>query len=157
VGATYGDRANRLSIPSELHHETDKVTSVAPIARLRTRSRRYRVGGIVVLRKCRDPGREAEAALLAARLVKRRRATAAARAVEIFEGTGRWQSAVSSVGASGLAALAYVVWLVRGEHPTWGELLGSLIVLVGLALPLGLVDALAAHGRTAASPVTPVS
>jgi O-acetylserine/cysteine efflux transporter len=27
----------------------------------------------------------------------------------IFEGTGRWQSAVSSVGASGLAALAYVV------------------------------------------------
>src|SRR4051812_35364164 len=27
----------------------------------------------------------------------------------IFEGTGRWQSAVSSVGGSGLAALAYVV------------------------------------------------
>src|SRR5205085_12656011 len=27
----------------------------------------------------------------------------------IFEGTGRWQGAVSSVGASGLAALAYVV------------------------------------------------
>jgi O-acetylserine/cysteine efflux transporter len=93
----------------------------------------------------------------------------------IFEGTGRWQSAVSSVGASGLAALAYVVvvstffgygswyslmsrypastvapftllvpvvgivtaWLVRGEHPTWGELLGSLVVLVGLGLALG--------------------
>jgi O-acetylserine/cysteine efflux transporter len=93
----------------------------------------------------------------------------------IFESTGRWQSAVSSVGASGLAALAYVVvvstffgygswywlmsrypastvapftllvpvvgiltaWLVRGEHPTWGELLGSLVVLVGLGLALG--------------------
>jgi EamA-like transporter family len=23
-------------------------------------------------------------------------------------------------------------WLVRGEHPTWGELLGSLVALVGL-------------------------
>ena len=113
----------------------------------------------------------------------------------IFEGTGRWQSAVSSVGASGLAALAYVVvvstffgygswywlmsrypastvapftllvpvvgvltaWLVRGEHPTWGELLGSLVVLVGLGLALGLVDALAAHRRTAAGAVTPIS
>jgi hypothetical protein len=28
---------------------------------------------------------------------------------------------------------------LRGEHPTWGELLGSLVVLVGLAL--GVVDA----------------
>jgi O-acetylserine/cysteine efflux transporter len=103
----------------------------------------------------------------------------------IFESTARWQSAVSSVGASGLAALAYVVvvstffgygtwywlmsrhtastvapftllvpvvgiftaWLVRGEHPTWGELLGSLIVLVGLALALGL-------GRRAVSHVS---
>jgi hypothetical protein len=26
---------------------------------------------------------------------------------------------------------------VRGEHPTWGELLGSLVVLVGLGLALG--------------------
>jgi O-acetylserine/cysteine efflux transporter len=110
----------------------------------------------------------------------------------IFEGTARWQSAVSSVGASGIAALAYVVivstffgygtwywlmsrytastvapftlfvpvvgiftaWLVRGEHPTWGELLGSLIVLVGLALALGLVDALAVQRRAAASSST---
>jgi drug/metabolite transporter (DMT)-like permease len=40
-------------------------------------------------------------------------------------------------------------WLVRGEHPTWGELLGSLVVLVGLGLALGLVDALAAHGALA--------
>ena len=103
----------------------------------------------------------------------------------IFEGTARWQSAASSIDASGIAALAYVVvvstffgygvwywllsrhpastvapftllvpvvgiltaWLVRGEHPTWGELLGSLIVLVGLALALGVVDALAVHQR----------
>jgi hypothetical protein len=28
---------------------------------------------------------------------------------------------------------------LRGEHPTWGELLGSLVVLVALAL--GVVDA----------------
>src|SRR5947209_4669737 len=113
----------------------------------------------------------------------------------IFEGTGRWQSAVSSVGASGLAALAYVVvvstffgygswywlmsrypastvapftllvpvvgiltaWLVRGEHPTWGELLGSLIVLVGLALALGVVDTLAGQRRAAARAVPPIS
>jgi O-acetylserine/cysteine efflux transporter len=48
-------------------------------------------------------------------------------------------------------------WLARGEHPTWGEVLGSLIVLVGLALALGLIDALAAHRRTSASLVTPTS
>src|SRR3954453_7841450 len=113
----------------------------------------------------------------------------------IFEGTGRWQSAVSSVGASGLAALAYVVvvstffgygswywlmsrypastvapftllvpvvgivtaWLVRGEHPTWGELLGSFIVLIGLALALGLVDAFAVQRRPPAPAVPPTS
>ena len=101
-----------------------------------------------------------------------------------LEGTGRWQSAVSSVGTSGIAALAYVVvvstffcygtwyrlisrypvaavapftllvpvvgivtaWLVRGEHPTRGELLGSLVALVGLALALG-VDELVARRR----------
>lgn len=106
----------------------------------------------------------------------------------VFEGTARWQGAASSINASGIAALAYVVvvstffgygvwywllsrhpastvapftllvpvvgiltaWLVRGEHPTSGELLGSLIVLVGLALALGVVDALAVHRRTAA-------
>src|SRR3954452_5609181 len=99
--------------------------------------------------------------------------------------SGRWQNAASSVGASGIAALAYVVivstffgygiwyrlmsshpastvapftllvpvvgiltaWVVRGEHPTWGELLGSLIVLVGLALALGLVGTHAAQRR----------
>lgn len=106
----------------------------------------------------------------------------------IFEGVGSWQKAASSVGASGLAALVYVVivstffgygtwyrlmsgypastvapftllvpvigiltaWLVRGEHPTWGELLGSLVVLVGLGLALGLVDTLAVRRRSAA-------
>jgi O-acetylserine/cysteine efflux transporter len=106
----------------------------------------------------------------------------------VFEGTGRWQTAMSSVGASGIVALAYVVvvstffgygvwywlmsrypastvapftllvpvvgiltaWLVRGEHPTWGELLGSLVVLVGLGLALGVVDVLAVPRRTAA-------
>jgi O-acetylserine/cysteine efflux transporter len=113
----------------------------------------------------------------------------------IFEGTGRWHDAVSSVGASGLVSLGYVVvvstffgygswywlmsrhpasavapftllvpvvgiltaWLVRGEHPTWGELLGSLVVLVGLGLALGLVDAFAGQRRTAASAVAPIS
>jgi len=112
----------------------------------------------------------------------------------VFEGTGRWQIAMSSVGASGIAALAYVVvvstffgygvwywlisrypastvapftllvpvvgiltaWLVRGEHPTWGELLGSLVVLVGLGLALGVVDALAVPRRTAARMPAPI-
>jgi O-acetylserine/cysteine efflux transporter len=102
-----------------------------------------------------------------------------------FEGTGQWQHAASSIGASGIAALAYVVvvstffgygtwyglmsrypastvapftllvpvvgiltaWLVRGEHPTWGELVGSLIALIGLGLALGVVDVLAVPSR----------
>ena len=38
---------------------------------------------------------------------------------------------------------------LRGEHPTWGELLGSLVVLVGLGLALGVVDA-RGSSRTAA-------
>jgi len=108
----------------------------------------------------------------------------------IFEGTGRWERAASSVDASGVLALAYVViastffgygvwyrlmsrypastvapftllvpvvgivtaWLVRNERPTWGELVGSFVVLVGLALALGIVDALtSARSRRAAS------
>lgn len=106
----------------------------------------------------------------------------------IFEGTARWQHAASSVGVSGIGALAYVVvvstffgygtwyglmsrypastvapftllvpvvgiltaWLVRGEGRSWGELLGSLIVLVGLALALDVVDAIGARRRTVA-------
>ena len=109
----------------------------------------------------------------------------------IVEGIGRWERAASSVDASGVMALAYVVivstffgygvwywlmsrypastvapftllvpvigiitaWLVRNERPTWGELAGSFVVLVGLGLALGVVDALAsARTRRAASP-----
>jgi O-acetylserine/cysteine efflux transporter len=110
----------------------------------------------------------------------------------VFEGTGRWQGAASSVGVSGIAALAYVVvvstffgygtwywlmsrhpastvapftllvpvvgilsaWLARGEHPTRGELLGSLIIVIGLAFALRVVDALAARKRAPASAPT---
>src|SRR5436853_6166877 len=110
----------------------------------------------------------------------------------VFEGAGRWQTVMSSVGACGIVALAYVVvvstffgygvwywlisrypastvapftllvpvvgiltaWLVRGEHPTGGELLGSLIVVAGLALALGVVDTLAEQRRAAARAAT---
>ncbi len=113
----------------------------------------------------------------------------------IFEGSARWQSAASSIDASGIAALGYVVivstffgygvwywllsrhpastiapftllvpvvgiftaWLVRGENPTWGELFGSLIVVVGLALALGVVNALAVQRRAPARAVPPTS
>jgi O-acetylserine/cysteine efflux transporter len=113
----------------------------------------------------------------------------------IFEGFGHWQSAASSVGVSGISALAYVVivstffgygtwyrllssypastvapftllvpvvgiltaWLVRGEHPTGGELLGSLVVLVGLGLALGVVAALEVPRRTSARTPAPTS
>ena len=113
----------------------------------------------------------------------------------IFEGSEGWQSAASSIDASGIAALGYVVivstffgygvwyrlmsrhsastvapftllvpvvgifsaWLVRSEHPTWGELLGSLIVVVGLALALGLVDARAFHTRATTRAAPPIS
>jgi len=47
-----------------------------------------------------------------------------------------------------LALAVAICWAV--EHPTWGELLGSLIVLVGLALALGVVDTLARQRRAAA-------
>jgi O-acetylserine/cysteine efflux transporter len=39
-------------------------------------------------------------------------------------------------------------WLVQGEHPTGGELLGSFIALIGLGLALGVVDALAVRRRS---------
>ena len=48
-------------------------------------------------------------------------------------------------------------WLVRNEHPSWGELFGCLIILVGLGLALGVVDAIAARRRQAGRAVTPVS
>jgi len=110
-----------------------------------------------------------------------------------IEGVGRWHRAASSVGASGIAALAYVVvvstffgygtwywlmsryqastvapftllvpivgiitaWLVRGEHPTWGELLGSFVALVGLLLALGVVDTFVVRRRNALRAVVP--
>jgi O-acetylserine/cysteine efflux transporter len=112
----------------------------------------------------------------------------------IFEGIGRWHSAASSVSASGVAALAYVVvvstffgygtwywlmsrhpastvapftllvpvvgiltaWLARSEHPSGGELLGSLIAIAGLALALEVVDPLAVRRRASARAVPPV-
>jgi O-acetylserine/cysteine efflux transporter len=101
----------------------------------------------------------------------------------IFEGIRRWDDAASSIGPSGILALAYVVivatffgygtwyrlmsrypaatvapftllvpvigiitaWLVRNEHPTWGEIAGSFVVLIGLGLALGVTDALLAR------------
>src|SRR5918912_65222 len=83
--------------------------------------------------------------------------------VSTFFGYGVWYWLISRHPASTVAPFTLLVpvvgiltaWLVRGEHPTWGELLGSLVVLVGLGLALGLVDARAAHRRTAASAVTP--
>jgi O-acetylserine/cysteine efflux transporter len=98
----------------------------------------------------------------------------------VFEGPHRWSEAASSIDASALLALGYVVvvatffgfgvwtwlmsrypastvapftllvpvlgvataWLVRGEHPTAGELVGCLVALFGLGLALGLVGAI---------------
>jgi O-acetylserine/cysteine efflux transporter len=66
--------------------------------------------------------------------------------VSTFFGYGTWYWLLSRHAASTVAPFTLLVpvvgiftaWLVRGEHPTWGELVGSLIVLVGLALALGL-------------------
>jgi O-acetylserine/cysteine efflux transporter len=79
--------------------------------------------------------------------------------VSTFFGYGVWYWLVSRHPASTVAPFTLLVpvvgiftaWLVRGEHPTWGELLGSLIVLVGLALAIGLADALAVQKRAAAA------
>src|SRR3954453_18523067 len=78
--------------------------------------------------------------------------------VSTFFGYGVWYRLMSRHPASTVAPFTLLVpvvgiltaWLVRGEHPTWGELLGSLIVLFGLALALGVIDTLAAQKRTAA-------
>jgi O-acetylserine/cysteine efflux transporter len=78
--------------------------------------------------------------------------------VSTFFGYGTWYRLLSRYPASTVAPFTLLVpvvgiltaWLVRGENPTWGELIGSLIALVGLALALGVVDALAVHRRTAA-------
>jgi hypothetical protein len=77
--------------------------------------------------------------------------------VATFFGYGVWYRLMSRHPASTVAPFTLLVpvvgmgtaWLVRGEHPTWGELLGCLIVLVGLALVLGLVDALGLQRRAA--------
>ena len=71
--------------------------------------------------------------------------------VSTFFGYGTWYWLMSRYPASTVAPFTLLVpvvgiltaWLVRGEHPTWGELLGSLIALIGLAFALGVVDALA--------------
>jgi O-acetylserine/cysteine efflux transporter len=78
--------------------------------------------------------------------------------VSTFFGYGTWYRLLSRYPASTVAPFTLLVpvvgiltaWLVRREHPTWGELLGSLVVLVGLALALGVVDALKVPRRTAA-------
>ena len=75
--------------------------------------------------------------------------------VSTFFGYGVWYRLMSRHPVSTVAPFTLLIpvvgivtaWVVRGEHPTWGELLGSLIVLVGLALALGLLDAFAARRR----------
>ena len=71
--------------------------------------------------------------------------------VSTFFGYGVWYRLMSRYPASTVAPFTLLVpvigiitaWLVRNERPTWGELAGSLVVLVGLGLALGVVDALA--------------
>lgn len=79
--------------------------------------------------------------------------------VSTFFGYGVWYRLLSRYPASTVAPYTLVVpvvgiitaWLVRGERPTWGELAGSFVVLVGLGLALGVVDALSsARSRRAA-------
>lgn len=85
--------------------------------------------------------------------------------VATFFGYGTWYRLMSRHPAATVAPFTLLVpvvgiftaWLARGEHPTWGELTGSLIVLVGLALALGLVDAFAVQRRATARAIPPVS
>ena len=80
--------------------------------------------------------------------------------VSTLFGYGGWYWLMSRDAASTVAPFTLLVpvigiltaWLVRGEHPTWGELLGSLVVLVGLGLAVGVVEALAVPRRTARVP-----
>jgi len=77
--------------------------------------------------------------------------------VSTFFGYGTWYWLMSRYQASTVAPFTLLVpivgivtaWLVRGEHPSWGELLGSLVVLIGLGLALGVMDALPIRRRPA--------
>ena len=77
--------------------------------------------------------------------------------VSTFFGYGVWYRLMSRHPASTVAPFTLLVpvvgiftaWLVRGEDPTWGEVLGSLVVLVGLTLALGLADVFAVRRRAA--------
>jgi O-acetylserine/cysteine efflux transporter len=85
--------------------------------------------------------------------------------VSTFFGYGTWYWLLSRHPASTVAPFTLLVpvvgiltaWLVRGEHPTSAELLGALVVLVGLALALGVVDTLATQRRAATCAVPPIS
>lgn len=81
--------------------------------------------------------------------------------VATFFGFGVWTWLMSRYAASTVAPFTLLVpvvgiasaWLARGEHPTVGELLGSLIVLVGLGLATGVVARVRAGGaRLEAAP-----
>ena len=83
--------------------------------------------------------------------------------VSTFFGYGVWYWLLSRYPASTVAPFTLLVpvvgilaaWLLRGEQPTWGELLGSLIVLVGLGFALGVADMVAAHRRSASASAVP--
>jgi O-acetylserine/cysteine efflux transporter len=74
--------------------------------------------------------------------------------VSTFFCYGTWYRLISRYPVSTVAPFTLLVpvvgivtaWLARGEHPTRGELLGSLVALVGLGLALG-VDELVARRR----------
>jgi O-acetylserine/cysteine efflux transporter len=84
--------------------------------------------------------------------------------VSTFFGYGTWYWLMSRYPASTVSPFTLLVpvvgiisaWLVRGEQPTWGELLGSFIVLLGLGLALGMVDARTVERRSAARATPPV-
>jgi O-acetylserine/cysteine efflux transporter len=78
--------------------------------------------------------------------------------VSTFFGYGVWYWLISRYPASTVAPFTLLMPVVGiltrgscgGASDAWGELLGSLVVLVGLGLALGVVDALAVPRRTAA-------
>lgn len=78
--------------------------------------------------------------------------------VSTFFGPRTWYWLMSRYPASTVSPFTLLVpvvgiltaWLVRGEHPTGGELPGSLVAVVGLGLALSIVNALAARRRSVA-------